>query len=427
MLGCLDELASGLRAAGSGLVVLAGKPHEVLPALARQSGAGTVFAAQDISPFARSRDSNVSAALRAESARLELTPGLFVVEELDEIRNENGQYYSVFTPFYKRWLQARRRSPSGAPETLPPLPRGLPSTSFPTPEGLALAPAESAALAATDMPVWQPGERAARERVRLFLARRIDGYADAHDMVAVDGTSELSPYLHFGCISARELESSLGEDEGAVALRRQLCWRDFYAQVLLANPGNARVEHQSRYRRKIRWENSRSQLDAWCQGRTGYPLVDAAMRQLKQTGWMHNRARMVVGSFLVKDLGIDWRWGERWFMRMLIDGDEANNNGNWQWIASVGVDTQPASRRIYNPTLQQRRFDPDGHYVRRYVPELMMVPDEYLAEPWTMPIELQHDLGCVIGVHYPEPIVEHAEARRAAIARYALAAGGASE
>jgi len=148
------------------------------------------------------------------------------------------------------------------------------------------------------------------------------------------------------------------------------------------------------------------------------------MRELASTGWMHNRARMVVGSFLVKDLGIDWRWGERWFMRTLLDGDEANNNGNWQWIASVGVDTQPPARRIFNPTVQQQRFDPDGAYVRTHVSELRSIPDEHLAEPWKMPDELQRELGCVIGVDYPEPIVEHAQARREALDRYAAASGG---
>jgi len=182
-----------------------------------------------------------------------------------------------------------------------------------------------------------------------------------------------------------------------------------------------RAEHQPRLRRRIAWINSEDQFRAWTQGLTGYPIVDAGMRELSSSGWMHNRARMIVGSFLVKDLGIDWRWGERWFMRMLLDGDEANNNGNWQWIASVGVDTQPVARRIFNPTLQQQRFDPDGRYVRAHVPELAPVPDRYLAEPWTMPEPLQREVGCVIGVDYPAPIVDHAQARQAALERYSAA------
>jgi deoxyribodipyrimidine photo-lyase len=205
---------------------------------------------------------------------------------------------------------------------------------------------------------------------------------------------------------------------GAEAFRRQLCWRDFYAQVLLHFPANAKSEHQERYRGTIKWSHARLRFEAWQQGRTGFPLVDAAMRQLAREGWMHNRAPLVVGSFLTKDLGIDWRWGERWFMRYLLDGDEASNNGNWQWIASVGVDPAPAFRRIFNPVRQQRRFDPEGSYVRRYVPELRRVPHQYLAEPANMPADLQRQVGCVIGVDYPEPIVDHAAARLRALARY---------
>ena len=171
--------------------------------------------------------------------------------------------------------------------------------------------------------------------------------------------------------------------------------------MLLHHPRNARSEFQDRYRGSISWSYAERRFEAWCEGRTGYPLVDAGMRQLRREGWMHNRARLVVGSFLTKDLGIDWRWGERWFMRLLIDGDEANNNGNWQWIASVGVDPQPAFRRIYNPARHQERFDPRGDYVRRYVPELRAVPDEHLAEPWKMPEETQRSSGCIIGRDYP--------------------------
>jgi deoxyribodipyrimidine photo-lyase len=229
-------------------------------------------------------------------------------------------------------------------------------------------------------------------------------------------SSRLSPYIHFGCISAREVE------EREPGLQRQLAWRDFYHHVLLRFPQNAKHEHQERYRDTLRWDHDDEKLRAWQVGRTGYPLVDAGMRQLRREGWMHNRARLVVGSFLTKDLGLDWRLGERWFMRLLIDGDEANNNGNWQWIASVGVDPQPAYRRLYNPARHQARFDPRGEYVRQHVPELRAVPDEHLAEPWTMPPELQARVGCVIGRDYPAPIVDHREARAAALERYRSAA-----
>ena len=173
--------------------------------------------------------------------------------------------------------------------------------------------------------------------------------------------------------------------------------------------------------RALRWDNDRALFDAWRAGRTGYPLVDAGMRQLLHEGWMHNRVRLLVASFLTKDLAIDWRWGERWFMQRLVDGDEANNNGNWQWIASVGTDPQPAYRRMYNPTRQLAQLDPTGEYVRRHVPELRGVPHDALGEPWRMPAALQRECGCIIGREYPAPIVDHLVARRAALARYAEA------
>jgi deoxyribodipyrimidine photo-lyase len=266
------------------------------------------------------------------------------------------------------------------------------------------------------------GESEGRRRLTNFLAGPIDSYEESHDALGEDRTSRLSPYLHFGCVSAREVESRASN----AAFRRQLGWRDFYHHVLLRHPDNAFHEFQQRYRGTLGWSDDREALDAWRDGRTGFPLVDAGMRQLRREGWMHNRARLVVGSFLTKDLGIDWREGERHFMRLLIDGDEANNNGNWQWIASVGVDRAPFFRRLYNPTLHMQRYDPDGKYVRRYVPELHAVPAEYLREPWTMPREVQEQCGCVIGRHYPAPIVERSEARAQAIERYRAAAGSAA-
>jgi deoxyribodipyrimidine photo-lyase len=254
--------------------------------------------------------------------------------------------------------------------------------------------------------------------VRDFHRADCADYASGRDALAIDSTSRLSPYLRFGCVSAREVESMLDDDDGSAAFRRQLCWRDFYAQLLSHFPANATMELQERYRRRIAWSRAGARFAAWCEGRTGYPLVDAAMRQLRGEGWMHNRARLVVGSFLTKDLGIDWRWGERHFMRLLVDGDQASNNGNWQWIASVGTDRQPVSRRLLNPTRQMEAHDPDGIYVRRHVPELAVVPDSYLREPWTMPRALQRQVGCVIGADYPAPIVDHAQARRRALERY---------
>jgi deoxyribodipyrimidine photo-lyase len=423
LLGCLSSLAADLEMTGSRLVVLSDSPTQAIPRLAAKCDAEVVFAAADVSPFARRRDHAVATALKEDGRRLQVMPGAFVLDDLSAIRTGADKPYTVFTPFYRNWLAARRREPLGAPRKLPPLPGGVAARAIPSLGALVL-PKLPDLDGDADL-VWEPGERAARRLVSCFLHDHVKEYEDRHDAVAEHGTSRLSPYLHLGCVSPRELESQLGASDGQQSFRRQLGWRDFYSHVLLAHPQNAHVEHQERYRRTIKWRRAEKLFEAWQGGRTGYPLVDAAMRQLATTGWMHNRTRMVVGSFLVKDLGIDWRWGERWFMRLLLDGDEANNNGNWQWIASVGVDPQPVSRRIYNPTLQQRRFDPDGKYVRRYVPELVAVPDEYLAEPWTMPDAVQREVGCVIGTDYPAPVVDHATARREALERYSAAAHSA--
>ena len=259
-------------------------------------------------------------------------------------------------------------------------------------------------------------------------------YDSGRDQAGTDGSSRLSAVSAVRLpVAARRGSPAAGrpgpgaaggEAKGSEALRRQLCWRDFYQHVLVHHPANARQEFQSRYRGTLAWAGSDEEFTAWTEGRTGFPLVDAGMRQLRREGWMHNRVRLMVGSFLTKDLGIDWRRGEDWFMRLLLDGDQASNNGNWQWIASVGVDPQPAFRRIYNPSLQQERFDPGGRYVRRYVPELARVPDEYLAEPWRMPEGEQEQAGCRIGRDYPGPIVDHKAARQAALDRYRDAAAG---
>jgi deoxyribodipyrimidine photo-lyase len=272
------------------------------------------------------------------------------------------------------------------------------------------------------------GESAGLTRLAEFLGGAVRDYHSGRDQAGADVSSRLSPYLRFGCLSPRAVEDQLpggrsADATGAEAFRRQLCWRDFYQHVLVHHPDNARQEYQARYRGTLKWAGGDAEFTAWTEGRTGFPLVDAGMRQLRREGWMHNRVRLLAGSFLTKDLGIDWRRGEDWFMRLLLDGDQASNNGNWQWIASVGVDPQPAFRRIYNPSLQQERFDPDGRYVRRYVPELARVPDEYLAEPWRMTGEEQERAGCRIGRDYPGPIVDHKAARLAALDRYRVAAG----
>jgi deoxyribodipyrimidine photo-lyase len=415
MLGCLRSLDEALRERGSGLVVRHGRPEQELVALAAEAGAQAVLWTSDVAPYARARDARVTSALRDAGVLARPQGGSYVVD-VSKPRTRAGEPFTVFSPFHRHWLELERRTVHRAPAELPALPRALGEGRLPAVEdlGLACRPCEGAAA-----PFCEPGETAARAALRRWLEGPIDAYGDTHDLLAEAGTSGLSPYLRWGCISAGECERRAARHggDGARAWIRQLCWREFYAHVLLTHPGNARLEHQPRYR-DLEWVHDDDALEAWRAGRTGYPLVDAGMRQLARTGWMHNRARLVVGSFLTKDLHLDWRLGEAHFEALLLDGEPAQNNGNWQWVSSVGVDPAPYFRRIFNPMLQQRRFDPDGVYVRRWVPELRDVPDERLVEPWTMSGEEQAAAGCVIGRDYPAPIVEHAQERRRAMERY---------
>ena len=348
-----------------------------------------------------------------EGIELHACAGIGVVDDPAAVTTQAGKPYSVFTPFSRRWLKEPRRDVLKAPTKLPPLPSRLAKGRIPSLAALGL-----------EQEVAEPakgGEEAGRKRLDAFFRTQIDAQAGAREDPGADSTSRLSPYLHFGCVSPLALERRAAErnGKGPEAFRRQLAWRDFYLQLIHHFPANAQLEFKHRYRdRPIKWSRSKKDFEAWCAGETGYPFVDAGMRQLRQEGFMHNRARLVVGSFLTKHLGIDWRWGESHFMRLLLDGDEASNNGNWQWIASVGSDPAPYYRRIFNPARQQERFDPSGAYVRAYVPELRGVPDKYLPEPWTMPEEVQSEAGCVIGHDYPGPIVDHARAREQALERY---------
>jgi deoxyribodipyrimidine photo-lyase len=411
LLECLADLDASFRARGSAIVMRRGRPESELLKLAAQLGASAIHLTADVSPFARRRDRQLAAGCHGAGVDLVSHPGSTAID-VTGLLTEKGRPYTIFSPFHRAWLGAERRDVVGAPRKLPRLPESVRTGRIPGLLDLGLEEE-----VADPMP---GGEGPARERLRRFLAGHVRSYGSQRDALARSRTSRLSPYLHFGCLSPGEVEWRLPRGAGADAFRRQLCWRDFFHHVLLHFPRNARSEFQDRYRGSIRWSRAKRAFEAWTRGATGYPLVDAGMRQLRHEGWMPNRARLVAASFLTKDLGIDWRWGERWFMRLLIDGDEANNNGNWQWIASVGVNPQPAYRRIYNPALHMERFDPDGKYVRRHVPELGRVPDEHLREPWKMPTDLQQRVGCVIGQDYPAPMVDHVAARRRALERYAI-------
>ncbi len=383
MLACLRELDADLRERGSGLVWREGDPVGELLNVAHEVGADAVHWTSEPGPYARNRDTAATEALRDAGIEPVPHPGSYCAD-IGKPRTSGGKPYAVFTPFWKAQSQLPRRTVHRAPGAMPALPSQLAKGRVPALD----QPLKE--------PIREPGEAAARKAVDAWLRGPIDAYADRHDDVS-GGTSELSPYLRWGCISARELEErAMNRDgAGAAAYVRQLAWRDFYAHVLLHFPGNARHEYQERFR-SLSWDDDPELLEAWKTGMTGFPLVDAGMRQLAATGWMHNRARMVVGSFLTKDLHLDWREGERHFEALLLDGEPTQNNGNWQWIASTGVDPAPYFRRIFNPELQREKFDPDFTYVKRWVPEFGT--DDY-----------------------PEPIVDHKQERQRAMDRYRAA------
>ncbi len=370
----LADLDTSLRRLGGALDVRRGEVVAETVRAAREVGATTVFATADVSPYAVERQRRLAADLD-----LRLLDGNFVVPA-GEVVPTGNDHYQVFSPYHRAWAEV----PVGPPE---PVPRAIRLPAGAEPGGVP-APASVSPI--------RGGESAGAERAGAWLRAHLDDYGrGGHDAIAADATSRLSPYLHFGCVSARALVLR-SRAQGGAAFVRQLCWRDFYAQILFARP---RTLVDDMRPRGDRWLDDPEGLAAWKEGLTGYPLVDAGMRQLQKEGWMHNRARMVAASFLVKDLGIDWREGARHFFDLLLDGDVAQNVGNWQWVAGTGVDTRP--NRVYNPTAQLKKLDRDGGYVRRYVPELADVPARDMSEPG------------LLAPSYPSPIVDHPRAAEA--------------
>jgi deoxyribodipyrimidine photo-lyase len=416
LLGGLRHLDSALRSRGSRLVLRQGDPPKELSALLAQGDANIIFAEEDFSPYARHRDGYA-----AEHLPLTLVAGL-TVHPPGSVLKADGTPYTVFTPFSWSW----KALPIPGSDAILPAPHQIR-----TPSRIPSQPIPSVPALPSAVP-FSPGESEAYRRLSQFLAGdnpAIYDYTDGRNRLDLAGTSTLSPYLRFGMLSARqaaitaqafiETAPNAQARKSAETWLNELIWREFYVAVLHHFPHVREHSFRPEYG-TIRWDNDQKAFTAWCEGRTGYPVVDAAMRQLAQTGWMHNRARMIVASFLVKDLLIDWRWGECWFMQHLVDGDPAANNGGWQWTAGTGTDAAPYFR-VFNPVLQGQRFDPQGAYVRRWLPELNQVPDKFVHHPWTMPLEEQQKAGCLIAQDYPAPIVEHGQARQRALAAYAQA------
>ncbi len=411
LLDSLRDLAGELEALGQRLVVRSGDPAEVVPRVLEESRAELLSFNRDRTPYALRRDRRLVTLARRRGVRVYECKDR-VVFESSEVLSQEGAPFSVYTPYRRTWrcrveeLGARSRP---APR-LPGCAATLRSEPIPTLEALGF---ESDGV---ELPTG--GSAAARRRLSAFLEHQVADYHRQRDYPALDGTSRLSPYLRFGALSVRECLEEAREaaasdprrERGVAKWLEEFVWREFYAAILEAHPRVAREPFRSELR-GMKWDFDEAGFRAWCEGRTGYPFVDAGMRQLVRSGWMHNRPRMVAASFLTKDLLVDWRRGERFFFQRLVDGDPASNNGGWQWSASTGTDAAPYFR-IFNPVSQGRRYDPDGEYVRRWVPELAHLGPSEIHEPWLLD-EPPSD--------YPAPIVDHAERKLVALERYQAA------
>jgi deoxyribodipyrimidine photo-lyase len=420
----LGALAAELEASGSRLLLRRGDPLAALCDLTRETGAGAVYWNRRYEPATRRYDAQVKEELTGLGVEANSFKGALLFEPW-EIRTGSGDPYKVFTPFYKACMRegVPARQSAEPPELAPPgsWPESLPL------EALALEPEHDwdAGLRAT----WTPGEPGAREALERFLApsdEGVEAYGDRRDRPDLEGTSRLSPYLAFGEISplavweAVRLRADFDPDakrNGAgEAFLRQLIWREFAHHLLFHFPHTADEPLRPEFG-AFPWHDDPAALRRWRRGRTGFPIVDAGMRQLWETGWMHNRVRMIVASFLVKDLLIPWQEGARWFWDTLVDADLANNTLGWQWTAGCGADAAPYFR-VFNPMLQGKRFDPDGAYVRRYVPELAALPDRFVHEPWSAPEAVLDEAGLRLGSDYPKPMVDHGAARDRALRAY---------
>jgi deoxyribodipyrimidine photo-lyase len=419
----LKTLAAKHKVKGAGLIVLHAVASDAVPALCQQLQVKAVFTNHDYEPQALARDAKVQALLEAQGTAFHTFKD-HVIFERSEVLTLASKPYSVFTPYKNAWLRkvdAFYLKPYPIDKyaaTLAPLPANH-SQGVPSLETIGF---EKTNLLALKIPTGATG---GAQLFDEFLSR-MDGYGETRNFPAVKGPSYLGVHLRFGTVSIRQLASvglqqQRAGSEGAAVWLSELIWRDFYAQILANFPHAANEAFKAEYD-KIQWEegdDAKALFAAWCEGRTGYPLVDAAMAQINQTGYMHNRLRMVVASFLTKDLGLDWRWGERYFAEHLNDFDLSANNGGWQWASSSGCDAQPYFR-IFNPTSQSEKFDSEGKFIRRYLPQLAKLSNKAIHAPWeAAPLELMA-AGVELGKTYPYPVVKHDEARARTLLRYAV-------
>lgn len=426
----LVELDAQLRELGrahgiedAGLIVLHDSARTAIPALAQRLGVQAVFANHDDEPAALARDARVLGDL-AHAGVILRTFKDHVVFERREVLTQAGGAFGVFTPYKNAWLKRLQDADLKAwpVEPLAGALAGRPTDlarPVPSLQDIGFEPTN---LSQLPMPAGASGA----QRLLEDFVQRIDRYQEARDFPAVKGPSYLSVHLRFGTVSVRQLASlawpmHLQGMAGASTWLSELIWRDFYHQIMANFPHVTERAFKPEYDRIAFEHGAQAQalFEAWCEGRTGYPLVDAAMAQINQTGYMHNRLRMVVASFLVKDLGLHWHWGERYFAEKLIDFDLAANNGGWQWASSSGCDAQPYFR-IFNPVNQSEKFDPQGKFIRRYLPQLAGLSDKSIHAPWAAPAMERLSAGVELGKHYPHPVVDHALAREKTLERYAV-------
>ena len=411
ILRAVEEVAAALSDMGGELIVLHGDPLVEIPRLAAELGVDAVYANRDYEPVAIARDADVKRRI-ASAEFLDFKDQ--VIFDRAEVMTQGGTPFSVFAPYKNAWLKKLD------PEHLHAWPVEDYATRLAPPRADGQLPTlQQLGFEATDLgKIALPTGMSGAQTLFRHFVEQIDDYAVQRDFPAINGTSYLSAHLRFGTISIRQLAAYAHAQpgRGAGTWLAELIWRDFYHAILWHHPRVATQCFKPAFD-ALRWDGAPGVFEAWCAGRTGYPLVDAAMRQLTASGFMHNRLRMVTASFLTKDLGLDWRQGEAWFAEKLLDFDLAANNGGWQWAASTGCDAQPWFR-IFNPITQSEKFDPEGRFIRRYLPELARVPQKFIHAPWKMNAAEQTACGVRIGHDYPMPVVDHAAARALTLARF---------
>ncbi|MFD5813829.1 cryptochrome/photolyase family protein [Streptomyces sp. NPDC127038] len=399
---CLADLDAGLRERGGRLVVRSGDVAAEVAKAAVETDAADVHIAAGVSAYAHRREERLRTALEADGRRLHVHEAVITALAPGAVTPAASDHFAVFTPYHRQWERQPLRDALAAPRTVR-VPDGVGSEEVPS----------RAEVSAVSEGLARGGETEARKRLTAWLRDGIGAYEERHDDLPGDATSRLSPHLHFGTLSPVELvhRARGAGGPGAEAFVRQVAWRDFHHQVLAARPDASAADYRTRHDRWRPESEAADDIEAWREGKTGYPVVDAAMRQLRHEGWMHNRGRLLTASFLAKTLYVDWRVGARHFLDLLVDGDVANNQLNWQWMAGTGTDSRP--NRVLNPVTQARRYDPDGAYVRRWVPELAGIAGREVHEPWKL--RGLDRAAC----DYPDPIVELSEG----LARFKRARG----